>query len=270
MIAAPLHIVNERLMLCPTGVLLWPAQRLMAVADLHLEKASHFAARGRMLPPYDSRETLRKLAFALRRYAPQHLVLLGDSFHDAEGHSRLAEEDRTTLLGLLAGLRVTWVLGNHDPAPPENLPGEAAEELALGPMRFRHIGGGPILRHKEGEISGHYHPKASLETRAGRVSRPCFLTGPQHVVLPAFGALTGGLDVRSPALAPLAPRNGRVFLLGTDRLHSAPVSFVMPEGAGARVPEGAGTRMPAPAEDDLLPAGHRPPPLETVKVRRRL
>lgn len=122
MIAAPLHIVNERLMLCPTGVLLWPARRLMAVADLHLEKASHFAARGRMLPPYDARETLRKLAFALRRYAPRHLVLLGDSFHDAEGHSRLGEEDRATLLGLLAGLEVTWVLGNHDPTPPRTCP----------------------------------------------------------------------------------------------------------------------------------------------------
>ncbi len=234
MIAAPIHIVGHRLMLCPSGVLLWPGERLMAVADLHLEKSSHFAMRGRLLPPYDTRETLRKLAFVLRRYEPRHLVLLGDSFHDADGHARLADDDRAALAAMLAGVQVTWVLGNHDPAPPASLPGEAVEELVLGPMRFRHIGGGPIARHREGEISGHYHPKASLETRAGRISRPCFLAGPQHVVLPAFGALTGGLDVRSPALAPLAHRQGRVFLLGKDRLHSAPVPFVVPECAPER------------------------------------
>ncbi len=228
MTPAPLHLAGERFMLCPSGVLLWPARRLMAVADLHLEKASHFAARGRMLPPYDTRETLARLALPLRRHAPAHLVLLGDSFHDRGGAARLAAEDRAQLRHLLAPLQVTWVLGNHDPVAPTGLPGEATEALALGPAWFRHIGGGALPRHGAVEVSGHFHPKASLETRAGRVTRPCFLTDPQRVVLPAFGALTGGLDVRDPALAALAPRGGRVFLLGRERLFSAPTAALAP------------------------------------------
>jgi DNA ligase-associated metallophosphoesterase len=223
MIAAPLHIAGERLMLCPSGVLLWPAQRLLAVADLHLEKASHHAARGHMLPPYDTRETLSRLAHALRRHGPTRVVLLGDSFHDAGGAARMAVEDAAMLARLLAPLEVTWVLGNHDPMLPDSLPGSAVESLTLGPITFRHIGGGAIGRYNEAEVSGHFHPKASMETRAGRVTRPCFLADPRRVVLPAFGAFTGGLDVRDPAMAAFAPRGGRVFLLGRDRLFSAPV-----------------------------------------------
>jgi DNA ligase-associated metallophosphoesterase len=217
--AAPLHLAGERFMLCPSGALLWPAQRLMAVADLHLEKASHHAARGRFLPPYDTRETLARLANALRRHGPAQLVLLGDSFHDDEGAARLGAEDRAQLLRLLEGRAVTWVLGNHDPSP-QRLPGDSVSELALGPVTFRHIGGAPLPRHGAAEISGHFHPKATLGTRAGPVTRPCFLTDPRRVVLPAFGALTGGLDVRDPALAAVVPRGGRLFMLGRERLHS--------------------------------------------------
>jgi len=223
MIAAPLHIAGERLMLCPSGVLLWPAQRLLAVADLHFEKGSHHAARGRMLPPYDTRETLSRLAQSLRRHAPSRVVLLGDSFHDAGAEQRMAAEDSAMLFRLLGALDVTWVLGNHDPVLPAGLPGQAMESLTLGPITFRHIGGAPLARYNEAEVSGHFHPKASLETRAGAISRPCFLADPRRVVLPAFGAFTGGLDVRDPALAAFAPRGGRVFLLGRDRLYSAPV-----------------------------------------------
>jgi len=223
MIAAPLHIAGERLMLCPSGVLLWPAQRMLVVSDLHLEKASHFAARGRMLPPYDTRETLARLGQTLRRHGPARLVLLGDSFHDAGGAARMAAEERGMLTRLLAPLEVTWVLGNHDPTPPRDFHGEVVESFRLGPVSFRHVGGAPVARFNEAEISGHFHPKASLVTRAGAISRPCFLTDARRVVLPAFGSLTGGLDVRDPALAALTPRGGRVFLLGRDRLFSVPL-----------------------------------------------
>ena len=223
MIAAPLHIAGERLMLCPSGVLLWPAQGLLAVADMHLEKGSHHAARGRMLPPYDTRETLARLAMALRRHAPRRIVFLGDSFHDADGAHRMVAEDRALLTRLLAPLSVNWVLGNHDPALPGHLHGTMTDCLRLGPITFRHIGGSVLARFGEVEISGHYHPKASLEVRGGVVTRPCFLAESRRVVLPAFGAYTGGLDVRDPAMAAFAPRGGRVFLLGRDRLFSAPV-----------------------------------------------
>lgn len=216
--AAPVHIAGQRLMLDPAGFVVWPAQRLLVVADLHLEKGSAFAARGQLIPPYDTRETLDRLAQALRRYAPRRLVLLGDSFHDAKGATRLAVPDAATLIRLLAGLEVTWVLGNHDPTPPEGLPGAAVEELALAPFTFRHV----AKPGATAELSGHYHPKATMPTRAGGVTRPCFLSDGRRLLLPAFGAYTGGLDITAPAIANLFPRGGRAFLLGEDRLFSFP------------------------------------------------
>jgi hypothetical protein len=216
--AAPLHIAGERLMLDPAGVLAWPAQKLLAVADLHLEKGSAFATTGRFMPPYDTRETLDRLARVLRRWNPARLVLLGDSFHDRAGHARLNPADTAALLRLLAGREVVWLLGNHDPVAPATLPGLAVAEWRAGPLTFRHIaqpGAGA-------EISGHFHPKATAPTRAGGVTRPCFITDGRRVMLPAFGSTTGGLDVRDPAIAALFPRGGRVFLLGAERLFSFP------------------------------------------------
>ena len=218
MIAAPVHIAGQRLMLDPGGFVIWPAQRLLAVADLHLEKGSAFAARGQLVPPYDTRETLDRLAQALRRYGPRQLVLLGDSFHDAKGSARLPAPDAATLARILAGIEVTWVLGNHDPTPPEGLPGAAVEELALGPLTLRHI----AKPGATAELSGHYHPKATMPTRAGGVTRPCFLGDGRRLLLPAFGAYTGGLDITAPAIANLFPRGGRAFLLGEARLFSFP------------------------------------------------
>jgi DNA ligase-associated metallophosphoesterase len=218
MIAAPIHLAGERLMLDPGGYVVWPAQRLLAIADLHLEKGSAFAARGRLLPPYDTRETLERLALALRRWAPARLVMLGDSFHDPKGCARLAASDAATLARLLTGIEVVWVLGNHDPQPPEGLPGLATEEWRLGPLRFRHI----AKRDGTAELSGHYHPKATMPTRAGGVTRPCFLADARRLLLPAFGAYTGGLHITDPAIAGLFPRGGRAFLLGAARLFSFP------------------------------------------------
>ncbi|MCK8785103.1 ligase-associated DNA damage response endonuclease PdeM [Roseomonas sp. NAR14] len=218
MIAAPFHLGGERLMLDPAGALFWPARRTLVVADLHLEKASAYAARGQLLPPYDTRDTLERLAPILRRYRPARLVALGDSFHDRDGHARLPGPDRALLLRLLDGMETVWVLGNHDPVPPD-LPGTATENFAEGPLVFRHQGGGD--GH---ELSGHFHPKATVPTRGGPVCRPCFVASPQRVLLPAFGSLTGGLDARDAAIAALFPRGARLFLLGRERLHSVPLA----------------------------------------------
>jgi DNA ligase-associated metallophosphoesterase len=238
--AAPVHVAGERLMLDPAGVLHWPARRMLVVADLHFEKGSAFAARGRLVPPYDTRDTLARLLPLLRRYGPQRLVFLGDSFHDAEGCARMAGADRAALVAALAGIVVTWVAGNHDPAPPVGLPGDAVAELCDGPLTFRHI---PQPR-ATAEIAGHLHPKATAPTRAGAVARPCFVSDGRRVLLPAFGAYTGGLDAADPAIATLFPRGGRAFLLGSERLYSFPLA---PRRSMAAVPVtslGQGRDMP--------------------------
>lgn len=213
-----IELGGEALLLDPAGVLVWPARRLLCVADLHLEKGSHFAARGRGLPPpYDTRETLSRLAPLLRRHAPRRLVLLGDSFHDIEGPGRLSGQDRAALCALAGAVETIWVLGNHDPVAPRDLPGKAAEEWREGPIVFRHVGGGAGF-----EISGHFHPRAGAATRAGVVRRPCFVADRRRVLLPAFGAYTGGLDVEDPAIGALFPEAARIFLLGEGRLHAFP------------------------------------------------
>jgi DNA ligase-associated metallophosphoesterase len=246
---APIHLGGERIMLDPAGFAAWPAERLLAVADLHLEKGSHFATRGMMVPPYDTRETLERLALGLRRWKPAKLVLLGDSFHDAKGCSRLAPADAATLGRLLQGIETVWVLGNHDPVPPEGLPGTAAEEWKLGPLTFRHI----AKPGATAELSGHFHPKATMPTRAGGVTRPCFLTDARRLLLPAFGAYTGGLDITDPAVAALFPRGGRAFLLGQGRLFSFPTGPL--RHAGRQVTREEMTASPGPA---LAFAGRRP------------
>jgi len=218
--AAPIHLQGERLMLDPAGALFWPATRLLIVSDLHLEKGSSFARRGMLLPPWDSKVTLDRLALLLRHWNPRIVVALGDSFHDPEGAGRLAPPDLARLQAMTRGVDFIWVLGNHDPEPPEGVGGRFLDEMTAGPFVFRHQG----VPGASGEISGHHHPKAAVPARGTQVTRPCFVADPHRVVMPAFGAYTGGLDVQHPSITKLFPRGGRVFLLGKDRLFSFPLS----------------------------------------------
>ena len=216
MTAAPIHLAGERLMLDPTGALFWPATGLLAVSDLHLEKGSAFARKGMLLPPWDTHTTLERLTLLLRRYQPRIVLALGDSFHDADGATRLPRGEQLRLQTMTQAHRFIWVLGNHDPVPPAGLGGESVSIFETRTLLFRHH----AVSSATGEISGHYHPKASVPARGGSVSRPCFITDSRRLMLPAFGAYTGGLDVRDPSIARLFPRGARVFLLGKDRLFS--------------------------------------------------
>jgi DNA ligase-associated metallophosphoesterase len=230
MTAAPIHLGAERLMLDPGGAVLWPAQRLMAVADLHLEKGSAAAAKGNLLPPWDSAATLDRLALLLRRHKPATTVLLGDSFHDRQGAARLRPAERDRLAAMAKATSLVWVLGNHDPEAPADLPGRAVAELVLEGITFRH----QAVNGTKHEVSGHFHPKASIPARGATVCRPCFVADARRLILPALGAYTGGLDVHDQAIARLFPRGGRVFLLGQERLFSFPFQG----RAAARLPAG--------------------------------
>jgi DNA ligase-associated metallophosphoesterase len=229
--AAPIHLGGERFMLDPAGVMFWPSRRLLCASDLHLEKGSHFAAGRRgFVPPYDTRETLLRLRSALSRWRPARLVLLGDSFHDARGALRLGAEDAAMLRQLLDGIETVWVLGNHDPEPPQGVPGASAVEWRDGAFVFRHQA---LPGAAAGvEVSGHFHPKATVPTRAGGVTRPCFVADARRLLMPAFGAYTGGLDAGDPAVSGLFPRGARLFLLGRDRLFSVPARRRAPLPAG--------------------------------------
>ena len=213
MTAAPITLGGHRLLLDPGGALWWPERHTLVVADLHLEKGSACAVRGHLVPPWDTRATLDRLAILLRRYAPRTVLALGDSFHDPHGAGRLMPADAARLAAMAAGHGFIWLMGNHDPLPPDGVPGATEEWWEADGLVFRHEAGGPAP-----EICGHHHPKASIATRALTITRPCFVAGPNRLMLPAFGAFTGGLDVRHPAIARLFPHGSRALLLGRDRL----------------------------------------------------
>ncbi len=198
------------------GALFWEEQSLLVVSDLHLEKGSSFAARGVLLPPYDTAATLGRLAAVILRHNPRTVVALGDSFHDREAHDRLAPADREAIAALQAQRDWIWILGNHDPALPDRLGGVVASEVAVGPIVFRHEPTGAA-----GEIAGHLHPKARVATRGRWMERRCFACDGERAVMPAFGAYTGGLSIRDAAFAKIFRKSGfMAHVLGDNRLHT--------------------------------------------------
>jgi DNA ligase-associated metallophosphoesterase len=205
-----------------SGALIWPQRRAVLVADLHLEKGSSFAARGRLLPPYDTAATLMRLEEVLTRHDAKAVFCLGDSFHDAAAGERLSGADRARITSLTGRCDWTWICGNHDPAPPTDWGGKVAEEITLGPLIFRHQALRPMNRRAGGEVSGHFHPKAALRWRHKRITGRCFITDGRRLILPAFGAYTGGLNVLDPAIAGLFPKDFQVLLMGRAGIFSFP------------------------------------------------
>ncbi|MGE4063026.1 MAG: ligase-associated DNA damage response endonuclease PdeM [Rhodospirillaceae bacterium] len=198
-----------------SGALIWDDERTVIVADLHFEKASSFARRGQPLPPYDTATTLRLLGEVFACAAPSRVICLGDSFHDRIAAQDMPGPYATLLRSLMAGRDWIWVTGNHDREIPAALGGTIAQDITVGPITFRHeasAASGP-------EISGHFHPKATVEARGRAVTRPCFIYDDRRVILPAFGAFTGGLNVSHRAIAAqFGPAFG-VALLGRHKLH---------------------------------------------------
>ncbi|UUX49759.1 ligase-associated DNA damage response endonuclease PdeM [Nisaea acidiphila] len=205
----------------PAGVLFWPERALLVVSDLHLEKSSSFAARGILLPPYDTAETLKRLTRLCDRYRPERVICLGDNFHDTGGPERMADGDRDKVAMLVAERDWCWITGNHDPDLPDDLPGRHCVEETVGALTFRHESTGG-----DGEVSGHFHPSARVKTRQRHLSGRCFAHNGQRLIMPAFGALTGGLSVRSPAIRAVLGKNFEILFLGPRRIYRFPSTNV--------------------------------------------
>jgi uncharacterized protein len=211
----------------PAGALYWPDERLLVVADLHLEKGSAFAARGVLLPPYDTAATLARLARLVERYAPRLLIALGDSFHDDGGPLRMSASDRDALKALQQGRDWVWIAGNHDADLPDDIGGCHAAALALGALTFRHL---PSEQNADGEIAGHLHPLARVARRGRAVSRRCFAGDSRRLVMPAFGAYAGGLNVRDRAIFGLfGTLIFTAHMLGELRLYAIAAEQCLPD-----------------------------------------
>jgi DNA ligase-associated metallophosphoesterase len=218
-------IAGVSLVADPDGALYWPERGLLAVADLHLEKGSSFAARGQLLPPYDTAATLGRLARLIARYAPRCVVALGDSFHDGGGPARLGRGDRDNLSALQRGRDWIWITGNHDPEPAADIGGVFEAALTIGALTFRHLPTGAAS-----EVCGHLHPMARVAHRGRAVSRRCFAADATRMVMPAFGAFTGGLNVRDAAFADLFGTLAfTAHLLGELRLYAFAAKRCLPD-----------------------------------------
>ncbi len=218
------RVMGELCVLRCSGALWLPAHGTLVAGDLHLEKGSAFAARGQMLPPYDSRATLDRLEAEIAELAPARVVLLGDSFHDSRSIGRMATDDRARLDRLAQGRDWVWLEGNHDREAlsqadadaVSRLPGRIVGDMALGALFLTHE---PLPEAQAGEVAGHLHPCARVVAHARMVRRPCFVTNGRRLILPAFGAFTGGLNVLDAAIAGLFTEPPMIAVLGRDKVH---------------------------------------------------
>ena len=209
-----LRFRDQELVIDESGCLYWPDERILIVADLHLEKGSSLAARGIHVPPYDTEATLNRLAKRLDYWQPRMVIALGDSFHDEQASNRLPDQSRLTLMRLMSRREWIWISGNHDPTPPRSLGGSTSEHLQIGALNFRHE---PLPRFVPGEVAGHLHPSAKIKHRGKNIRKRCVVGCGNRLILPAFGAYTGGLNACDPAFDDLfEPGNKKAWMLGRD------------------------------------------------------
>jgi DNA ligase-associated metallophosphoesterase len=217
----PLSFAGHDFFASPEGALHWPAQRALLVADLHLEKASWFARLGQLLPPYDSLATLQALSAVVDRTGVTRLYCLGDSFHDRFGCDRLPASARELLASLTARLDWIWIVGNHDVGFIDHCGGRIEEECNVGGVVLRHEA---IQRDPRPEMSGHFHPKLRLSMKGRSVSRRCFVASATKLILPAYGAFTGGLDAAHPEILRKVGPGASALVPVTDRLLRFPIA----------------------------------------------
>lgn len=207
---------GHEFILHPTGALLWPAQQMLIVADLHLEKGSHYAQRGYFLPPYDSHETLRWLLDLCETVDCKKLLVLGDGFHDTKGFQRLGQKEKNLFMQL-QNYGLIWIKGNHDrDFMPFDSP--ALDAYTEGGILFRH----EASKDEGYEISGHFHPKIDLTHKGGFISCRCFIEDGRKMIIPAFGAYTGGLAISNPAIREHFSGISRYYAINSGKIYFLP------------------------------------------------
>jgi DNA ligase-associated metallophosphoesterase len=217
----PFSFCGHELMALPQGALFWPARKALLVADLHFEKASWFARFGQLLPPYDSIATLADLTALVAATGAAEIWCLGDSFHDVQGCERLPAQAQVMLRGLTERTRWVWITGNHDRQIADHCGGTVVDEMTVDGLVLRHEADPREMRP---ELSGHFHPKLRITVRGRRIARRCFVATEAKLILPAFGALTGGLDADHPEIGRALGAPGQALVPVADRMLRFPLA----------------------------------------------
>ena len=217
----PLRFGGQDFTVVGGAALHWPKRNALIVADLHLEKGSWFAQRGQMLPPYDSRATLDRLGVLIADTGAREIWCLGDNFHDNAGAMRLPTDARDSLASLTGATQWIWITGNHDEHLPNSVGGTIVDEAVVDGLILRHYANAADRRP---ELSGHFHPKYRVLARGRAVSRACFVRSKTKLILPAFGALTGGMAADHPAIIAAVGKGATALIPARDQLLSFPLS----------------------------------------------
>lgn len=194
---AMVQVAGESLLLLPEKAVYWPAQEMLIIADIHFGKAASFRALGVPVPRGTTSENLAGLDALVAEHGARQVVFLGDFLHARAAHAS------STQLAMLAwrqrhlDLGLTLVRGNHDlhAGDPAEALGMALvdEPHAIGPFAFCHHPGVDAAGYG---LAGHVHPVYVLATRFDALRLPCFVVGEQGLILPSFGAFTGGHAVK--------------------------------------------------------------------------
>ncbi|MES2000907.1 MAG: ligase-associated DNA damage response endonuclease PdeM [Pseudomonadota bacterium] len=217
----PFSFAHHQFLVTAEGALFWPLRNALLLADLHLEKASWFARLGQFLPPYDSHATLCAIARAIETAGATTVYCLGDSFHDRFGCERLPADARKLLTDLTGAVDWNWIVGNHDPGFADHCGGRLIDEAVIDGLVLRHEAERAETRP---EISGHFHPKLRLQLKGRNVSRRCFVMAESKLIMPAFGALTGGLDAHHPQILGQVGGKAAALVPLSDRLLRFPLA----------------------------------------------
>jgi uncharacterized protein len=204
-----------------SGALFCADEKLLLIADLHLEQGASLARRGLHVPPYDTLATLTMLEQVLASTKAQRLVLLGDSFHDSVAHEAIRESDAERLRQITSSVETIWISGNHDPKAHDSLGGICVDEMEFGTITLRHIPS--RLKEHELEIAGHLHPGATVVQRGHHIRTKCFVGDQRRIILPAFGSYTGALNVMSCAFSGLFDQaQTQAWMIGKTAIHCFP------------------------------------------------
>ena len=199
---------NHKFQISKEGILFWFDKQIAIIADLHLEKGSSFGPSGQFLPPYDSEETLNKIFKTIKNHKIKTIILLGDTFHDKNAFDRMSEKVFILFKSLIEKYEVIFILGNHE-SKFEIGRISFLNEYVIDDIHFIH----QALPTSIFQISGHFHPVASVKSSIKKITAKCLLHTNNHIILPSFGKYTGGLNINNPVFKPFVNNNSKIYML---------------------------------------------------------
>jgi uncharacterized protein len=209
-----IELAGERVLLLAQKALYWPHERMLVVADIHFGKAAAFRSLGVPVPRGTTTENLAQLDLLIDQYGARQILFLGDFLHSKAAHAKPTQDALLAWRQRRHDLLLTLVRGNHD-----RHAGDPADRLGItlvdepytqGPFSFCHH---PDLAAPGYVLAGHIHPVFVLATRFDALRLPCFVAGARRMILPSFGAFTGGYVITPEA-------DDRIWVSSGESVHS--------------------------------------------------